>query len=248
MNISIISAAKRFFAAISFFCLSVSSLQAGGFISGAEVRGHLTAFLAAQGLVGEPAIDEARQFRACGADLVLTPLFGSFQTIQIHCPDLDGWKIAVRTKVATVGKPAQTSATESAPVATRQAVIVNKRLTKNSIISPSDVQLAAVPASTGTDYFTRLEDVVGRVVKKSLRTQQIVQARHLQTDWLIEKGQPVILESRIGPIQVLSEGIALHNAQWGELARFLNTRSDKEVFGTVMSEKKVVILAKTSQK
>ena len=79
-------------------------------------------------------------------------------------------------------------------------MIVNKRLTKNSIISPSDVQLAAVPMTASTDYFTRLEDVVGRRVKKSLRTQQIIQARHLQTDWLIEKGQPVILESRIGAI------------------------------------------------
>ena len=105
-----------------------------------------------------------------------------------------------------------------------------------------------MPATAGTDYFTRLEDVVGRRVKKSLRTQQVIQARHLQIDWLIEKGQPVILESRIGAVQVLSEGIALQNAQWGELARFLNTRSDKEVFGTVMSEKKVVIRTKTSQK
>ncbi len=217
-------------------------------MSGAEVRAQLTTFLASQGLSAAPAIDDARQFRACGDELVFTPLFGSFQTIQVRCPDTDGWKIAVRTKLTSrlnpVKKPAQTSTT----AAGLSAVIVNKRLSKNSIISPSDVSLAVVPATAGTDYFTRLEDVVGRRVKKSLRTQQVIQARHLQTDWLIEKGQPVILESRIGAVQVLSEGIALHNAQWGELARFLNIRSDKEVFGTVMSEKKVVIRTKTSQK
>ena len=55
-------------------------------MSGAEVRAQLNTFLAEQGLVGKPAIDEARQFRACGADLVFTPLFGSFQTIQVRCP------------------------------------------------------------------------------------------------------------------------------------------------------------------
>ena len=217
-------------------------------MSGAEVRAQLNTFLASQGLSAAPVIDDARQFRACGDELVFTPLFGSFQTIQVRCPDTDGWKIAVRTKLMSrlnpVKKPAQTSTS----VVGLSAVIVNKRLSKNSIISPSDVSLAVVPATAGTDYFTRLEDVVGRRVKKSLRTQQVIQARHLQTDWLIEKGQPVILESRIGAVQVLSEGIALHNAQWGELARFLNIRSDKEVFGTVMSEKKVVIRTKTSQK
>ena len=248
MNISFSLAARRLFAAIGFVCLSMSSLQAGGFVSGAEVRAQLTAFLASQGLNAAPAIDDARQFRACGGELVFTPLFGSFQTIQVHCPDTDGWKIAVRTKLTTrmtsARKPVQTATS----VAGQTAVIVNKRLSKNSIISPSDVSLEVVPATAGTDYFTRLEDVVGRRVKKSLRTQQVIQARHLQIDWLIEKGQPVILESRIGAVQVLSEGIALQNAQWGELARFLNTRSDKEVFGTVMSEKKVVIRTKTSQK
>ena len=130
----------------------------------------------------------------------------------------------------------------------QMAVVVNKRLTKNSIIGPSDVSLEPFTAISSTDFFTRIDDVVGRRLKRSLRTRQLVEARHLQTNWMIEKGQPVILESGFGAIQVLSEGIALHNAQWGELARFLNTRSNKEVFGTVVSEKKVVIRAKTSQK
>ena len=100
--------------------------------------------------------------------------------------------------------------------------MVNKRLTKNTIIGPTDVSLETVTARSSTDYFTRIDDVIGRRVKRSLRTRQIVGSRHLQTDWMIEKGQPVILESGFGAIQVLSEGIALHNAQWGELARFLN--------------------------
>ena len=128
------------------------------------------------------------------------------------------------------------------------AVVVNKRLLKNSIIGPTDVILETVVGTSSTDYFTRVDDVIGRRLKRSLRTRQIVGSRHLQTDWMIEKGQPVILESGFGAIQVSSEGIALQNAQWGELARFLNTRSNKEVFGTVVSEKKIVIRTKTSQK
>ena len=247
MNISFSSAVKQLLAASGLLVLSLSSVQAGGFISGAEIRAQLTAFLAEQGMSAAPALDQNRQFRACAAALVFTPLFGSFQTIQVRCPDADGWKIAVRTKLNSLAPAASPSPDLSVPAGVVQAVIVNKRLTKHTVISPSDVYLEAVPASAGSDYFTRLEDVVGRRVKNSLRTEQIIRARHLETDWLIEKGQPVILESRIGAVQVLSEGIALHNAQWGELARFLNVRSDKEVFGTVMSEKKVVIRAKTSQ-
>jgi flagella basal body P-ring formation protein FlgA len=61
---------------------------------------------------------------------------------------------------------------------------------------------------------------------------------------MVREGQPVILESQFGQVQVLSEGRALENAQWGEMARFLNVRSGKEVVATVISEKKVIIGAK----
>ena len=244
-------AAKRLLVTIGLMLLSLNGLQADGYISGIELRDELNKYLAEHGLMGRPALDKARQFRSCSTGLQLSPLFGSFQTIEIRCPDNDGWKIAVRTRLE-VAAPLKNIKHKAIPspnlLYNQMAVVVNKRLTKNSIIGPDDISLEPVTAKSSTDYFTRIKDVVGRRVKRSLRTSQIVEARHLQTNWMIEKGQPVILESGFGAIQVLSEGIALHNAQWGELARFLNTRSDKEVFGTVVSEKKVVIRAKTSRK
>ena len=244
-------AAKRLLATIGLMLVSLNGLQAGGFISGVELRDELNRYLAEQGFMGKPALDKVRKFRACGTSLQFSPLFGSFQTIEIRCPDSDGWKIAVRTRL---GQPSviiednEGYKPSSDLVEKQMAVVVNKRLSKNSIIGPSDVSLEPVTATSSADHYTRVEDVVGRRVKRGIRTQQVVKTSHLQPNWMIEKGQPVILESGFGPIQVLSDGIALHNAQWGELARFLNIRSNKEVFGTVVSEKKVIIRAKNSQR
>ncbi|MBL81566.1 MAG: flagella basal body P-ring formation protein FlgA [Rhodospirillaceae bacterium] len=244
-------AAKRLFVTIGFLLFNLNGLHADGYISGIELRDELNNYLAEQGLIGRPALDKARQFRACSTGLQMSPLFGSFQTIEIRCPDNDGWKIAVRTRLGTVTSPNKGRQVQvpTPNLEDKQiAVVVNKRLTKNSIIGPGDVSLEPFTAISSKDFFTRIDDVVGRRLKRSLHTRQLVEARHLKTNWMIEKGQPVILESGFGAIQVLSEGIALDNAQWGELARFLNTRSDKEVFGKVVSEKKVVIRTKTSQK
>lgn len=244
-------AAERLIAAIGLMLLSSNGLQADESIYGIDLRDKLNSYLAEQGLTGRPALENARQFRACSKELRLSPLFGSFQTIEIRCPDSDGWKIAVRTRLSAVvplKEGRQVPVSDPDLVDKQMAVVVNKRLTKNSIIGPGDVSIQPINAGSSTDFYTRVDDVVGRRLKRSLRTRQIVGARHLQTNWMIEKGQPVILESGFGAIQVLSDGIALHNAQWGELARFLNVRSNKEVFGTVVSEKKVVIRAKTSQK
>ena len=243
-------AVKKILVAIGFTIFSLNGLHAAGSISGVELRGHLNSYLAEQGLEGTPALNSTRQFRACSADLEFSPLFGSFQTIEIRCPDDDGWKIAVRTKLEVappLKKGRDNSIASPNLLDTQMAVVVNKRLRKNSIIGPDDVSLEQVTAKLSTDYFIHISDVVGRRVKRSLRTRQIVEAKHLQTNWMIQKGQPVILESRFGAVQVLSDGIALQNAQWGELARFLNTRSNKEVFGTVVSGKKIEIRTKTSQ-
>ena len=142
-------------------------------------------------MVGTPALNSSRQFRACSAELQFSPLFGSFQTIEIRCPDDDGWKIAVRTRLGTVTPPnGRKQVSVPAPnLANKQmAVVVNKRLKKNSIIGPDDISLEPVTAKSSTDYFTRINDVVGRRVKRSLRTRQIVEARHLQTNWMVQKG------------------------------------------------------------
>lgn len=245
-------AAKKFFLTTTGLILvSSSSLNATEFISGAQLHEQLTSYLSAQGLKGKPAIAKSRQFRACNSDLRLSPLFGSFQTIEIRCPDEDGWKIAVRSKLLVTqmqNNDVTTSPLISKPTLSKEAVVLKKRVTKNSIIRPSDLSLEHISVTSSADYFTRIDDVAGRRVKRSLRPRQIVEPRHLEEDWMVEKGQPVILQSGFGAVQVFSEGIALQNANLGELARFLNTTSDKEVFGTVVSEQKVVIRAKTSNK
>ena len=55
MNTSFSSVAKPLLAAMAFFMLTAGSAQAGGLMSGAELRAQLTAFLAEQGLAAAPA-------------------------------------------------------------------------------------------------------------------------------------------------------------------------------------------------
>ena len=72
-------AVKKLLAIIMFLLLSLSGLQAAGFISGAELREQLTSYLAEQGLTSKPALDNARQFRACISDLHFSPYRASKQ-------------------------------------------------------------------------------------------------------------------------------------------------------------------------
>ena len=72
-------AAKKILATIGLMIVSLNELQAADFISGVELRGHLTSYLAEQGLVGAPALNSTRQFRACSADLQFSPYLAVFR-------------------------------------------------------------------------------------------------------------------------------------------------------------------------
>ena len=54
----------------------------------------------------------------------------------------------------------------------------------------------------------------------------------------------MIIESKIGPVTVVSAGIAVEYAQLGELVKVKNNSSGQVVQGVAISEKKIRIRAK----
>ena len=57
-------------------------------------------------------------------------------------------------------------------------------------------------------------------------------------DWLVEKDQTVTIETQTGGVTVAGSGIALENAQMGDLLKVLSQSSKVVVEGRVVSEKK----------
>ena len=96
----------------------------------------------------------------------------------------------------------------------------------------------------GVGYFHDIDDVVGRKAKRAININQIIRSRHLAFDYAIQKDQSVIIESKIGPVTVVSAGIAIADAQLGERVKVKNNSSGLVVEGVVISAKKVRIKAK----
>ena len=77
-----------------------------------------------------------------------------------------------------------------------------------------------------------------------MSVNQAVRNRHLEMDWLVEKDQLVTIETQIGGVTVAGSGLALDNAQMGDLLKVLNQSSKVIIEGRVVSEKKVKIITK----
>ena len=207
------------------------------FVYGKDINQNIIDVLAEQGLVAQPSLDDGRRFRACNAALDIMPLQGSFRTVTVKCPDQDGWNIAVRTRI---GKTVVLAAKEHPKVFPEMMMVVtmNRSVKKGAFITAADVKLAPVSRKTSKHYFTRIQDVVARKAIRNIGIDRVVEARQLELNYAIRAGQKVTIEHKIGPVQVLSEGIALSDAQLGDTARILNTKSKREVEGRVVSEKK----------
>jgi flagellar basal body P-ring formation protein FlgA len=225
------------------------------FIYGKDINQKIIDVLAEQGLAAQPSLRNERRFRACNAELNITPLQGNFRTASVKCPDRDGWSIAVRTRIAkslvnTYQAPTRVEA-KKAPtkgeVKTMMVVTMSRSVKRGAVITADDVKLAPVSRKTSKHYFTRIQDVVARKATRNMAIDRIVEARQLELNWAIRTGEKVMIEHKIGPVQVLSEGVALSNAQLGDTARILNTKSKREVEGRVVSGKKIFIGANMSE-
>jgi len=234
------------------------------FIYGKDINQKIIDVLAEQGLAAQPSLRNGRRFRACNAALNITPLQGNFRTASVKCPDRDGWSIAVRTRIAktlvnTYQAPTKVEAKKAptkveakkAPtkveVKTMMVVTMSRSVKRGAVITADDVKLAPVSRKTSKHYFTRIQDVVARKATRNMAIDRIVEARQLELNWAIRTGEKVMIEHKIGPVQVLSEGVALSNAQLGGTARILNTKSKREVEGIVVSGKKIFIGANMSE-
>ena len=127
---------------------------------------------------------------------------------------------------------------------TETYLVLARSVQKGHVLSHEDVTLTAARVKNRRDYFTKVSDVVGRKVKKRLSINQIILNRHLEIDWDIKKGQKIIIQSTVGPVEVVSSGISAGNAQIGELMQAENLRSGKLIEGIVVSQKKIKVLTK----
>jgi flagella basal body P-ring formation protein FlgA len=225
-----------------------------GFLYGKDINQNIIDVLAEQGLAAQPSLDGGRRFRACNAALDIMPFHGSFRTVTVKCPDQDGWNIAVRTRIskndfrAVKGQDLhvnyQTSTYTKAKMVS--VVTMSRSVKRGSVITSDDVKLGSVSKETSKHYFSHIKDVVGRKAIRNMGIDRVIEARQLELNWAIRAGQKVTIEHKIGPVQVLSEGIAISNAQLGDTARILNTKSQREVEGIVVSGKKIFIGANMS--
>ena len=213
------------------------------YLSAQNLKEIIENHLAKEGMESHPAIDGNKKYPNCKIPLAIFPMFNSWSTIEVVCPDpSNDWKIMVRTRAThsyNSGSDKRTTDEKD-----NVAIIATKSLNKGHVITENDLEVATVKKSIGTGIFKKMSNLIGRKLKSNVSVGFPLRSRHLEPNWVIASGDEIEIVNSGKTITVSARGLALQNGQKGEKIRVKNLSSEKNLLVWVINEKKVAINAK----
>lgn len=123
----------------------------------------------------------------------------------------------------------------------RKVVCATRPLKPQDTIATEDVQVLhrEVTNLSDNDFFISPENVVGRILAKSVGPQEIITNRHLSNQPIIKRGDEVTVVLDQDGLEISTRGVAREAGYLGKAIRLLNPKSKKEFQGYVVNAKTV---------
>ena len=178
--------------------------------------------------------------------------------IDVRCSAPFEWSLLVRANLtsllpAPVAEATPDAAPDAAPGATPQAapaaasaapqgaevVALRRSLRKGAVLTAEDIVMIPAPQKVSTGLFSSAEDVIGRTLTQTLGEGRALHARHLEHDWLVREGNPVMIVNAIGGFEIITAGKAVGNGQLGDIIEVQNISSGDIIQGVVEAAEKI---------
>ncbi len=216
--------------------------NAVAFTANEQITNAVKAFIGAESAALTPAsvektdiqvngIDSRLRLADCGEKLTLalqnTRRLPGRNLVKVSCTTPSPWSIYVPANVVW-----------------HQTVVSSRTpLQKAQPLSGSDVYLQQIKINrAGSAYYSRKEDVVGKLLKRRIGANQPLTAVLLEEADLVRKGDTVIVSASAGGIAVRTQGEALTNGAAGEQIRVKNRGSNRIVKAEVIGRGQVKVL------
>jgi flagella basal body P-ring formation protein FlgA len=123
-----------------------------------------------------------------------------------------------------------------------EVTIATRPLARGEVIQDRDLSLERRPFNVArTDYFTRREEVIGRVATRAIGAHEAINAGNSKRARLVRRGALVVLALRGSAVEVRVKGIALEDGALGERVSVRNQSSARVVEGTVGADGVVTV-------
>ncbi len=202
-------------------------------LSGQEINNHIKKWLASEGIKSNPQFSPQKKLADCDQTVSYKKYYDNFKLVKVSCEGENSWTIFVKTNANNLKQKKLRLSISN------QILVLNKSIEKGNYIKKND--LVFINSSKKNIFYNFKEELVGRKVKYNLRKGQFIQPRHLFSKYYVNKGDPVIIVSKLKNMEVSTGGIAMKSGNIGDVLEVKNERSGKVIKGILKENKKINI-------
>ncbi len=207
-------------------------------ISGYEIKSLIEKWLEKHGEEANINILESLKYPACEPDnIIINDISGNSKLIKVNCIGNNPWQFIVRNKVNKLK-----SKTKNKQLSNFYALKNFKE--KGSIINEKDLIIVKTKNSRRNLFISNKSDVVGKKLKKSVNSNQLLKRSNLEKDWLIKKNSQVTIINNKSFVTIKEDGLAMNDANYMDMIKVKNIKSGKVIVGYAKNEKKVILNTK----
>ena len=207
-------------------------------ISGYEIKSLIEKWLEKQGVQANVNILESLKYPACEPEnIIINDISGNSKLIKVNCIGDNPWQFIVRNKVNKLQ-----SNTKNKQLSNFYALKNFKE--KGSIIKEKDLIIIKRKNSQRNLFISEKADIVGKKLKKSVNSNQLLKRTNLEKDWLIKKNSQVTIINNKSFVTIKEDGLAMNDANYMDMIKVKNIKSGKVIVGYAKNEKKVILNTK----
>ncbi len=122
-----------------------------------------------------------------------------------------------------------------------QVLVTNMPLKKGHRLVAEDYRVANIELTTPKNPYYLDGHIVGKKLKRSLRSGELITYKHIDHDYAVHKGDAITLTFTSDTFSLSTSGIALENGVIGDRIKVRNKDSGKVLRGTVTGKQAVDI-------
>ena len=207
-------------------------------ISGYEIKSLIEKWLEKQSVEANVNILESLKYPACEPEnIIINDISGNSKLIKVNCIGDNPWQFIVRNKVNKLQ-----SKTKNKQLSNFYALKNFKE--KGSIIKEKDLIIIKRKNSQRNLFISEKADIVGKKLKKSVNSNQLLKRSNLEKDWLIKKNSQVTIINNKSFVTIKEDGLAMNDANYMDMIKVKNIKSGKVIVGYAKNEKKVILNTK----
>ena len=218
------------------FLLAFPVFAGSKIVDGKEIKLQAHSFFSENQKLLDLLVSDKRTYFPCSSKLDFhLRTANDWSTIVVSCKN-ESWSTLIRSTAVHGGTFSNPQVNQNGDF---MALVLSRNISKGQVIMQEDLVLTKQPQRHLHGSYSDLNEVVGRKVKNNLVAGTVLKGRHLDTTYLVNEEDTVLVVAANNSITITTSAIALENGQLGDMIAVKNVNSEKLLKVIITGKKKV---------